>query len=491
MKKAILLSAVSAFGIMTSTAATANDEDGFYVRGNAGYGIHTENGITGDVLSSVHDGGVQSEGNGAITAGIGYDFGNNWRLEVDGDTLFTDLGSIGQLPASFAKLRTNTLMLNALYDFDGFGKWEPYVGAGAGFVNSRATISAHDFVNDATQLAVSPACLGPRTANEAETCDINDDDTGFGWQLLAGLGYQLTENLTWDTHYTYLNGPDASDLDGFRLNGVSGAANAIQATIEDVGAHSVVTGLRYRFGHDHGTPAPVVQAVAPPPPPRPTFTCWDGTIVETSGQCAAQPAPPPPPPTYTCWDNSVVYDLNTCPAQPAPAPAPTTYTCWDGSIVYDLGTCPSEPVPQRANLNVCGQSPVAIFNVPVNSTPKQMPRLGTLPEFGDSHGLSADQFFNKLNARYNSNATDKAYLNYLFKSMGYSNGWADAQSYMFTEEVLPVGTRGLLGLGKQHHYNYSILPTNERDRQAFRIQSANGVVVHFMKTCGNYMYACE
>ena len=75
--------------------------------------------------------------------------------------------------------------------------------------------------------------------------------------------------------------------------------------------------------------------------------------------------------------------------------------------------------------------------------------------------------------------------------MGYSNGWADAQSYMFTEEVLPVGTRGLLGLGKQHHYNYSILPTNERDRQAFRIQSANGVVVHFMKTCGNYMYACE
>jgi hypothetical protein len=114
-----------------------------------------------------------------------------------------------------------------------------------------------------------------------------------------------------------------------------------------------------------------------------------------------------------------------------------------------------------------------------------------MPEFGDSHGLTPDQFFNKLNARYNANATDKAYLNYLFKSMGYSNGWADAQSYMFSEEVLPVGTRGLLGLGEQHHFEYSILPTNERDRQAFRIQSANGSVVHFMKTCGNYMYACE
>ena len=120
-----------------------------------------------------------------------------------------------------------------------------------------------------------------------------------------------------------------------------------------------------------------------------------------------------------------------------------------------------------------------------------MPRLGTMPEFGDSHGLTPTQFYEKLNTRYSDNATDKAYLNYLFKSMGYSNGWADAQPYMFSEEVLPVGTRGLLGLGKQHHYEYSILPTNDRDRQAFRIQSANGSVVHFMKTCGNYMYACN
>jgi hypothetical protein len=151
----------------------------------------------------------------------------------------------------------------------------------------------------------------------------------------------------------------------------------------------------------------------------------------------------------------------------------------------------SEVIKPSTNLNLCGESSVAIFNVPTNSTPKQMPRLGTMPEFGDSHGLTPSQFYDKLNARYNSNATDKAYLNYLFKSMGYSNGWADAQAYMFSEEVLPVGTRGLLGLGEQHHYEYSILPTNDRDRQAFRIQSANGSVVHFMKTCGNYMYACE
>ena len=120
-----------------------------------------------------------------------------------------------------------------------------------------------------------------------------------------------------------------------------------------------------------------------------------------------------------------------------------------------------------------------------------MSRLGTLPEFGDSHDLTPDQFYQKLQARYSSSAVDKAYLDYLFKSMGYSNGFADAQSYMFSEDVLPVGTAGLLGLGKQHHYNYSILPSNDRDRQAFRIRSANGVVVQFMKTCGNYFFGCE
>jgi len=114
----------------------------------------------------------------------------------------------------------------------------------------------------------------------------------------------------------------------------------------------------------------------------------------------------------------MVFDAASCPAQPQ------TYTCWDGSLVYDQATCPVQPAPvvvqQTANLNICGESPVAIFNVPANATPKQMSRLGTMPEFGDSHGLTPSQFYDKLNARYNANAVDKAYLNYLFKSMGYS-----------------------------------------------------------------------
>ena len=192
------------------------------------------------------------------------------------------------------------------------------------------------------------------------------------------------------------------------------------------------------------------------------------------------------------------------PVKPAQIEAPSTFVEVATPLapkvlsIVETPAVVANDVPQAVasvvrprNLNQCGRSPIAIFNVPVDTEPKQLSRLGTLPQFGNSQGLTPTEFYEKLNARYADNATDKAYLDHLFVSMGYSNGWADAQPYMFTEETLAVGTRGLMGFGQPHHYSYSILPVAEKDREAFRIQSVNGSVVHFMKTCGNYMYACE
>ena len=489
--KSYLFGAVSVLSLVAAGSASAHDDEGWYLRGNAGYGIHTDADLTGGIDSSQHGNGLQSEGDVAFSAGVGYDFGENWRVELDADNLSTSFGSISQTPNSSAKLLTETLMINALYDFSDFGKLQPYVGAGVGLVRGKGEFAATDFAGTANELVINPACIGDRTTSAGLTCGISDTDAGIGWQLLAGLGYKLSDNLTWDTHYTYLDGPEL-DLQGHVANVNTGEFSNFDANLDDIGAHTLMTGLRYTFGgHSHDEP----QALAPVPV-KPTFQCWDGAMVFNSGQCLPEPVrvtevvpqPAPVVQTKACWDGSIVDISSTCPVEPQPQ----TYSCWDGSVTYDLATCPVQaPVVTRTNLNLCGDSAVAIFNVPTNKTPKQMSRLGTMPEFGDSHGLSSDQFFEKLNARYNSNATDKAYLNYLFKSMGYANGWSDAQAYMFSEEVLPVGTRGLLGLGKQHHYEYSILPTSDRDRQAFRIQSANGSVVHFMKTCGNYMYACE
>jgi len=145
MKHKCLLAVSTALLMAVPALATAHDEAGWYLRGNVGYGVHTDAELSGGLVSDQHGNGLQSEGNVAASLGLGYDFGNNWRVELDGDTLWTDLGSISQLPNTSAKLRTNTLMLNAIYDFDDFGSWEPYVGAGLGLVKAQADLAAHDF----------------------------------------------------------------------------------------------------------------------------------------------------------------------------------------------------------------------------------------------------------------------------------------------------------------------------------------------------------
>lgn len=143
-------------------------------------------------------------------------------------------------------------------------------------------------------------------------------------------------------------------------------------------------------------------------------------------------------------------------------------------------------------LNNCGSSDIAIFNVPTFETPVSVSRLGSYPEFGDSHALSPAQFFDKLEGKYNGLEQDRQYLDYLFKSMGYTGGFKDADASIVSNASLPQGTAGLLGLGVQHHFDYNRLDvTDPRDLEAFQLESKNGQIIYFMKTCGNYMYACK
>ncbi len=169
--------------------------------------------------------------------------------------------------------------------------------------------------------------------------------------------------------------------------------------------------------------------------------------------------------------------------EPIPAPEPEP---------EPVQAAPATPVAVASPLGTCGPSNVAIFSVPYGAAPKNVTRLGTYPQFGDSHGLTPVQFYEKLQTRFQSSDNDRRYLNYLFKSMGFRNGFADARPEYFSEETLPQGTKGLLGYADFHGYEFSQLNVSSpRDLQAFRIQSANGTSVYFMKTCGNYMYVCK
>ena len=236
------------------------------------------------------------------------------------------------------------------------------------------------------------------------------------------------------------------------------------------------------FGLKYCKPKPV-------PVPPPVVTCWDDSEAESLALC---------PKKVTCWNGSFVKNASACPAEP-----PKMITCWDGSEAKDLAACPAEPVKVEkvappapkvtANMSrLCSASDTPLFNVPTYATPVSVGRLGTFPEFGDSHGLTPTEFYNKLATRFATNNFDKQYLNYLAKQLGYANGFSDMSAADFSNETLALGTKGLLGYGEFHGLAYSKLNvTSPRDLEAFRVRAANGTDVHFMKTCGNYMYVCN
>ena len=167
---------------------------------------------------------------------------------------------------------------------------------------------------------------------------------------------------------------------------------------------------------------------------------------------------------------------------PTPAPAPI-----DTAKVDPIPD--PVPVPEPISCNCTGSSN-NIFNIPSNGTPKVLTRLGTNPEFGNSHSLDATGFYTKLKNAHATNDRDKRFLDNLFKAMGYENGFAGASANLFSETRLTRGTNGNMGYSNKHRTVYAKLNTTGQDLEAFKIKAANGCDIHFMKTCGNHFFFC-
>lgn len=332
-----LLIAAAATALMAAPSLASAQDSGVYIKAQAGYGVFTDTDIevAGNATNGIQ-GDVAGQGNLAYGLGFGYDFGH-WRLELDGSQLYNDLGSLGGQPSSAAKIRSSMVMLNVLYDFSDFGDWEPYVGAGLGVAKNRMSLSAADFLNDTgTVLVSNPACVSGTAvgATTARACSINDSKKSFSWNLIAGLGYNVTDNLTWDTNYRYVDMGDFT-VDGAYTTQTGPNGTAVSSTlgsdVDDMSAHVLMTGFRYRFGKP--APVAVVPVVVAPVMP-PVYTCWDGsTEVTDLALCPVQ--------MFTCWDGATeVTDLGLCPAR---------LTCWDSvTVVTDLQLCPVRPT--------CGES---------------------------------------------------------------------------------------------------------------------------------------
>jgi OmpA-OmpF porin, OOP family len=208
---------------------------------------------------------------------VGYDFGG-FRLESEVSYREADVTEFSSTAARLPRGASATIispagtysvngdanalsfMVNGLLDFGDDDGLQGFVGGGVGV--ARIDVNA---------IYATPAYL-------------DDSDTGFAWQALAGIRAPLSDSWDVGLKYRFFNAPNVDLVN--RLG---------QAVSTRFRSHSILGSLIYNFG---GAPVPVVEAAPPPPPPY----------------VAPPPPPPPPPPVVQCntgpyivffdWDKS-------------------------------------------------------------------------------------------------------------------------------------------------------------------------------------------
>jgi len=205
---------------------------------------------------------------------VGYDFGG-FRLESEVSYRQADVqgftSSAAQIPSGAGTALAPggtydvagdasalSFMVNGLLDFGDDDGLQGFVGGGVGVARV-----------DVQTVFAAPAFL-------------DDSDTGFAWQALAGVRAPLSDNWDVGLKYRFFNAD--------KVNLVDRLGRAVDTRFR---SHSIMGSLIYNFG---GAPEPVEVAAPPPPPPY------------------VAPPPPPPPPAPVCntgpyivffdWDKS-------------------------------------------------------------------------------------------------------------------------------------------------------------------------------------------
>jgi outer membrane protein OmpA-like peptidoglycan-associated protein len=235
-----------ALAALLASAALAQGpakHEGLYVSGALGANwaddADVSNGATGE---------IDYEWGGLGALAVGWGFGNGLRLEGEISHRRNDADDFSGVSLS-GRTEATGFMANLVYDIDIGQKFVPYIGVGAG-------VAIVEFDN-----------MAPIPAADR----VNDEDTGFAWQAILGVSYQIADQLDLFADYRYF---DAGDVD---LTSDAGAR-----VDTEYAAHSAMIGLRYRFAAPKPAPRPRPAAApapkpAPPPPPM------------------AKPAPPPAP----------------------------------------------------------------------------------------------------------------------------------------------------------------------------------------------------
>jgi OOP family OmpA-OmpF porin len=205
---------------------------------------------TKDAAQVDHEYGYDVGGN------VGYDFGmfrieaevaykgaavDAWRSTVR-TPAFTSTGAAfgggGALPGTYSyaggKTTALSFMLNGMLDFGDDDGLQGFVGGGVGVARVKAE----------------------KYALNRFGSFLDDSDTVFAWQAIAGVRAPLTDNIDATLKYRFFNAQNVKLVD------VSGR------TLEGrFRSHSLMGGVTFNFGEPPvPPPAPAPEPVAPPPP---------------------------------------------------------------------------------------------------------------------------------------------------------------------------------------------------------------------------------
>ena len=231
---------------------------GWYLRGDIGYDVYKD-------ASFSHTGTTAAGGffldesidrSGSIGIGAGYEFNDWFRADVTAEFRGTegfaavdkynfdcDLAGLssGSCGGGGIIMRNNmwrgsltsqVVMANV---YASIGSWHgisPFIGGGIGLAFHRV----HG-VSD-----IDPSDLG------GGGFATDEQTTSFAWNVQAGLAYDITRNLVIETAYRYLDMGEAESgaLCALPTNCPGAALAPLQ--IDDINAHEVRLGLRWRLG---------------------------------------------------------------------------------------------------------------------------------------------------------------------------------------------------------------------------------------------------
>ena len=198
---------ISVCAVLLCFSTIAKSADGSYVSGNLGIVVASDS----DHKNPSFPGGkldIESDTGFALAGAVGYKSGEV-RGEIEVAYQKNDLDKASSLNSS-GDITSLSVLLNGYYDIATNSEFTPFISAGLGF----AKIDLNDFNFTGSGLP-----------------DADEDDTVFAYQVGAGVGYAVDEQVSLEIKYRYFATTDPE----------------FAVTDAEYSSHNFLAGVRFGF----------------------------------------------------------------------------------------------------------------------------------------------------------------------------------------------------------------------------------------------------